>query len=54
MIEENISFKQNKNMAVEIVVLDHSPDTAALIAKELLTVLDKTVNQIQKERAVQG
>ena len=33
MFDENISFKQNKNMAVEIVVLDHSPDTAALIAK---------------------
>ena len=54
LFEENISFKQNKNMAVEIVVLDHSPDTAALIAKSILTILDDVVNNIQKERAQQG
>lgn len=54
IIEENISFKRNKNMAVEISVLDHSADTAALIANSLLRVLDDVSNQIQKERALQG
>lgn len=54
IFEDNISFKQNKNMAVEVVVLDHSPDTAALIAKSILNILDDVVNNIQKERAKQG
>lgn len=54
LFDENISFKQNKNMAVEISVLDHSPDTAALIAKSILKILDDVVNDIQKERAIQG
>ena len=54
LIDENISFKQNKNMAVEISVLDHSPDTAALIAKSILKILDDVFNDIQKERAIQG
>lgn len=54
IFEENISFKRNKNMAVEIAVLDHSADTAAKIATSLLRVLDDVTNQIQKERAIQG
>lgn len=54
IFDENISFKQNKNMAVEIVVLDHSPDTAAQIAKSIMAILDDAVNGIQKERAIQG
>ncbi|MBI34523.1 MAG: hypothetical protein CMP67_04075 [Flavobacteriales bacterium] len=54
LFDENISFKQNKNMAVEITVLDHSPDTASLIAKSIINILDDVVNAIQKERAIQG
>ncbi|MFL2582496.1 MAG: hypothetical protein ACJ0QJ_04990 [Flavobacteriales bacterium] len=54
LFDENISFKQNKNMAVEITVLDHSPDTASLIAKSIMKILDDVVNDIQKERAMQG
>lgn len=54
IFDDNIFFKQNKNMAVEVVVLDHSPDTSALIAKSILTILDDVVNNIQKERAKQG
>lgn len=54
MFDENISFKQNKNMAVEIIVLDHSADTASLIAKSIMKILDDVVNEIQKERAKQG
>ena len=54
IFSENISYSQNKNMAVEIQVLDHSPDTAALIAQSVLDILDNVMNDIQKERAVQG
>ena len=54
LFDENISFKQNKNMAVEITVLDHSPDTASLVAKSIMKILDDVVNDIQKERAIQG
>ena len=54
IFSENISYSQNKNMAVEIQVLDHSPDTAALIAQSVLEILDNVMNDIQKERAVQG
>lgn len=54
LFDENISFKQNKNMAVEVIVLDHSPDTAAAIAASVLNILDDVVNDIQKERAIQG
>ena len=54
LYDENISFKQNKNMAVEIAVLDHSPDTASLIARSIMKILDDVVNDIQKERTIQG
>lgn len=51
---DNISFTKNKNMAVEVEVWDHSPDTAALIANTILTELDEVMNEIQKKRAIQG
>lgn len=54
VFEDNFSFKQNKNMAVEIVVLDHSADTAALLANAVLKTLDDVVNNINNERAVPG
>lgn len=54
IFEENVSFKRNKNMAVEVSVLDHSPDTASLIVNALLETLDDVMNEIQKERAIQG
>jgi|TARA_B110000261_G_scaffold161735_1_gene203745 capsule polysaccharide export protein KpsE/RkpR len=54
IIETNISFKRNKNMAIEIKVLDHSPDTAAKIAKALLVALDEVIYSIKNERAMQG
>ena len=54
LFDDNICFKENKNMAVEISVLDHSPDTASLIAKSILNILDDVIHEIQKERAIQG
>ena len=52
--ESNITFTRNKNMAVVIEVMDHSPDTAALLASAILRTLDDVMNDIQKERAIQG
>lgn len=54
LFEENITFKQNKNMAIEIKVLDHSADTAALIANGVVKVLDEVMVAIRKERADKG
>lgn len=54
LFEENITFKQNKNMAIEIKVLDHSADTAALIAKGVVDVLDEVMIDIRRGRAVNG
>lgn len=51
---DNITFTKNKNMAVEIEVLDKSPDTAAFIANAILEELDNVMNDIQKRRALQG
>lgn len=50
----NFSFKKNKNMAVEIEVLDHNPDTSALMAKAVLKALDEVMDEIHKKRALQG
>lgn len=52
--DNNIKFTRNKNMAVVITVLDHSPDTASKITNALLIALDDVMNSIQKERAFQG
>lgn len=52
--QKNFTFSKNKNMALEIEVLDQSPDTAALMAKSVLEVLDETMNAIAKKRAIQG
>ena len=52
--DDNVTFKRNKNMAVEITVLDHSADTAKKMTSALLIALDDVMNAIQKERAVQG
>jgi len=52
--DDNVTFERNRNMAVVITVLDHSPDTASKITTALLVALDDVMNEIQKERAIQG
>jgi len=52
--EDNISFRRTEFMSVEINVLDTDPDTAALIANRIVTLLDKTKTRIQRDRAAQG
>lgn len=52
--EDNISFRRTEFMSVEINVLDTDPDTAALIANRIVTLLDNTKTRIQRDRASQG
>ncbi|MEQ9261673.1 MAG: Wzz/FepE/Etk N-terminal domain-containing protein [Owenweeksia sp.] len=52
--DDNISFERTEFMSVEINVLDTDPDTAALIANDIVLLLDEAKNRIQKERAQQG
>lgn len=54
IFKDNFSFRKNKNMALEISVLDQNPDTAALMANEVLVILDDVINTIRKKRAKQG
>ncbi|MBL7883082.1 MAG: hypothetical protein JNL69_03375 [Bacteroidia bacterium] len=50
----NITFKRTEYMSVKIEVLDHNPDTAALIANDIAALHDSTKIFIQKERANQA
>ena len=50
----NISFRRTEFMSVEISVLDTDPDTAALMADNIVELLDMVKNRIQRERAYQG
>lgn len=52
--QSNITFRRTENMAVEIAVMDISPDTAALIANDIANLLDSTKIGMQKERAIKG
>ena len=49
---DNITFQRNNKGAVLINVLDHSPDTAALIANHIADLFDTTKNAIIHERAL--
>ncbi len=50
----NISFRRTEFMSVEINVLDTDPDTAAMIANDIVVLLDMVKDRIQRERAQQG
>lgn len=52
--DDNIEFRRTEFMSVEINVLDTDPDTAALIANDIVVLLDEVKNRIQKERAAKG
>lgn len=52
--EDNIEFRRTEFMSVEINVLDTDPDTAAMIANDIVVLLDEVKNRIQKERARKG
>ncbi len=50
----NIRFRRTDYKGVEIRVMDHSPDTAMLIANEITEYYDTLTNAIQKQRAREG
>jgi uncharacterized protein involved in exopolysaccharide biosynthesis len=50
----NIRFRRTEYKGVEIRVMDHSPDTAMLIANEITMYYDTLTNSIQKQRAREG
>lgn len=49
--EDNVTFRRNEYMAVEVHVLDKSPDTAMLIARDIAALLDTVKNNMLQERA---
>lgn len=50
---ENIRFKKTEYQAVQIEVMDTDPQMAADIANEIALLLDKTLNRMQNEVAVE-
>ena len=50
----NISFTRTEFMSVEINVLDHNADTAALIANDIANLIDTINNEMRKEVAMQA
>ena len=50
-MQKRISYKRTEYMAVEISVLDANPDTAALIANDIATLIDTVMNQMEHKRA---
>ena len=52
--EENINFRRNEYMAVEIEVFDTDPQIAAKIANNISLLLDSVKTVIHKSRALKG
>ena len=52
--ESNVTFERTKFMSVEINVLDHDPDTAAMIANDISSLLDSVNNRMRREVALQA
>ncbi|PLX20397.1 MAG: hypothetical protein C0597_04240, partial [Marinilabiliales bacterium] len=52
-IRKNIKFQKTEFQAVRIEVMDTDPQMAADIANEIASLLDKTLNKMQNEVAVE-
>ncbi len=52
--KDNVTFKKTEFQSVLITVLDHSPDTAALIANDISAFLDTVIFEMQRDRAKMG
>lgn len=50
-MKKNISFRKTEYLSVSISVLDEDPQIAADMANEIASLLDSTMNRIQKKRA---
>lgn len=51
---DNISSRKTEFQAIEIKVLDASPETAAAIANDIAAIVDTIYNKIQNERALKA
>ncbi|MGB0431893.1 MAG: hypothetical protein ACPGLV_15570, partial [Bacteroidia bacterium] len=47
----NVSFRRNDHMAIEVSVLDESPDTAALMCNDILSLMDSVKTEVVRQRA---
>ena len=52
--ESRVTFERTKFMSVEINVLDHNPDTAALIANDIANLLDTVNTRMRREIAYEA
>jgi uncharacterized protein involved in exopolysaccharide biosynthesis len=50
--KDNISFKRTEYMSIEIEVLDTDPQIAADIANDIASLLDSTMNDMMRDRAM--
>jgi len=50
-MKKNISFRKTEYMSLSISVLDEDPQMAADMANEIASLLDSTMNRMQKKRA---
>lgn len=50
--ENNVKFRRTEYMAVKITVFDTDPQIAADIANDITSLVDSTINFMQKERAM--
>lgn len=50
-MKSNISYRKTEYMSVRIDVLDEDPEMAADMVNELSSLLDSTINRMQKKRA---
>jgi uncharacterized protein involved in exopolysaccharide biosynthesis len=53
MFADNIRFKRTEYMAIQIEVMDTDPQIAANIANEIAILLDSSLNQMQRDVAVE-
>lgn len=51
---KHVSSKRNRNGAIEVQVLDLNPDTAALIANDIVALYDSVKNRMLKEKAYEA
>ena len=54
IFEGNVTFNITKFSALEIKVVDYSPEMAAIIANEIANLIDTVKNEIRKETAEKG
>lgn len=53
MFMKNIRFKRTEYMAIQIEVMDTDPQMAANIANEIAELLDSTLNEMQRDVAIE-